>query len=46
MNLPSFELTLGYEDVYKIPIVYNVYYTEERYNSSSVLLEVRQKVVI
>ena len=41
-ELPSFEMTLGYTDVYGNLIKYLVYYTEVGFNSTSVLFEVKQ----
>ena len=42
VNLPYFEVDLGYVDPYGVPILYNVYYTETGYNSNSVLFEVKK----
>ena len=42
VDLPSFEIDLGYVDPYGVPIMYNVYYTEVGYNSNSVLFEVKK----
>ena len=40
--LPSFDIDLGYIDVYGNPIMYTVYYTTTGYNSNSVLFEVKK----
>ena len=42
VELDSFPINLGYTDIYGIPIMYNVFYTNTGYNSNSVMLEVRQ----
>ena len=42
IELPSFEIDLGYVDIYGSPIMYNVYYTVSGYNSNSVLFEVKK----
>ena len=42
VELKSFPIDLGFVDVLGNKIIYNVYYTEEGYNSNSVMLEVRQ----
>ena len=42
VELPSFEIDLGYVDIYGSPIMYNVYYTVSGYNSNSVLFEVKK----
>ena len=42
VELPSFEISLGYTDAYGNQIPYTVYYTEVGYNSNSVLFEVKQ----
>ena len=43
IELKNFDLNLGYKDVYGNPIMYTVYYTEQGYNSNSILFEVRQR---
>lgn len=42
VDLPYFEVDLGYVDAYGAPIMYNVFYTETGYNSNSVLFEVKK----
>ena len=46
IELPSFEIDLGYVDIYGSPIMYNVYYTISGYNSNSVLFEVEKGGII
>ena len=41
-ELNSFEIDLGYTDVYGNIIPYTVYYTENGFNSTSVLFEIKQ----
>lgn len=42
VELESFPIDLGYEDVYGEKVMYNVYYTTSGFNSNSTMLEVRQ----
>lgn len=42
VTLKSFPIDLGFVDVYGNKILYDVYYTEEGYNSNSTVLEIRQ----
>ena len=42
VELPKFNIQLGYTDAYGNPIEYVVYYTENGFNSTSVLFEVKQ----
>jgi len=45
-ELKSFVVDLGYTDIYKNKILYNVYYTETGYNSNSILFEVKQRGIV
>lgn len=40
--LDNVETQLGFYDIYGNPIIYNIYYTDTKYNSNSVLFECRR----